>query len=400
MLILGIYLPTSINSVTSNVFLMASLFILNVSLLLIARKQRKINVWFVVIGLAINAIPWLFTLFSPFDNYAFGTSVYYLSLAILFIVKLEDLKITKMSDKVFTIINAVNIGLGFFMVLKVSIVNRLIILLYSDFHNDLVRLMISFHKPILTFTTHYIASVFFYLFFFICFKSYKYRNRRIDLVFSVGYLALLFYLNSNASIFFLVVGSVQLLFYFFRHKPIVFYSISSFILIVAMVLYEKTLALITNAFEQVSRILLSQNNGLVGRYSSDGILKGNIDFIANNPFNPIGYGYTDEMFFGDSGIVLNLLRGSLVLVILVYVALYMFLRRNLNSSKSANLIFGVLLLSELGFPITMYFRTLFILPFVIVYLNYLEMNWGTVQNYKLKDIKGANPMRLFKKEVS
>jgi hypothetical protein len=76
-----------------------------------------------------------------------------------------------------------------------------------------------------------------------------------------------------------------------------------------------------------------------------------------------------ELLFVDSGWVEYTLRGSVIFVLLIYGNLYFFLRRSLLVKTDRNWLFLVILTFELGFTSLTYYRTLYLLPFFIVFLN-------------------------------
>ena len=70
------------------------------------------------------------------------------------------------------------------------------------------------------------------------------------------------------------------------------------------------------------------------------------------------------------------LRGSIFLVLTVYIGLFAFLRRNLIRRSDAYLLFAVITGFELGFGSLTYIRTLYLLPVFVVYLNDLRRAAG------------------------
>ncbi|MEO7651366.1 MAG: hypothetical protein ABIZ80_12950, partial [Bryobacteraceae bacterium] len=112
--------------------------------------------------------------------------------------------------------------------------------------------------------------------------------------------------------------------------------------------------------------------GLLGRYSASGGLLGNLQYIADNPFSPIGLGLSRRLWYADSGPVEYIMKGSFPLLLSVYAGLFLFFRKNLVSKSRALFLFVVFVGFEVGYSNLQYFRTQYLLPFLIVYLNSLD----------------------------
>ncbi len=111
--------------------------------------------------------------------------------------------------------------------------------------------------------------------------------------------------------------------------------------------------------------------GLFARYAAEGLLASNFAYLSESPLSPIGFTVTETLYLGDSGVVVNLLRGSVPLLVAVYLGLFMFLRFNLRDRRTALWLWCVVVLFEIGFTPLQYFRFVAFVPFMIVYLNSL-----------------------------
>lgn len=369
LLVIGLYFPTSINSNSSSlltVILSVILFLLFILLLLGKVKIRKIFLYF---ALGINSLLWFSTLISPFIESRYGTAFYYLNLSLLFCLDLREIKIGKLTNKIFFFINIINIFLGFAIIFQnISIVN-FIVQSYSAFYPELVPNMVMQQKPVLTFATHSIAGFFFYLLFYLCVNTYKSSSNIIYLLFAISYMIFMFYLKSNTANIFLLIAFVQFLWFFLQNKPKLFYCITLGFGISYFFFVEKISNFLFLYQFQLSNSLSSSNNGLLARYSSSGNLQGNFDYLTQNYFRPVGFGYSKSIMYVDSGFLEYLTRGSLLLVLLIYIGFFLFLKKNLKSKTAAYTLFFMFLLFELGFSGLTYYRTLYFLPFIVVYLN-------------------------------
>ncbi|WP_141493445.1 hypothetical protein [Bacillus thuringiensis] len=188
----------------------------------------------------------------------------------------------------------------------------------------------------------------------------------------------------------MLIAVAQLMVYYFLNKRIVAYSIVLIGFMCCWIYSEQVDAFLNMIELTMDQTFSSHSNGVLGRYSDNGNLAGNLDYINEHPFRPIGFGYSPEIFYGDSGIVEYLTRGSVLLVLSMYGALFLFLKNNLYSKKIAYSLFILIVLFEIGFTVLTYGRMLYLLPFVVLYLNSLEQEKEAVSNIskpKKKKIK-------------
>jgi hypothetical protein len=66
-------------------------------------------------------------------------------------------------------------------------------------------------------------------------------------------------------------------------------------------------------------------------------------------------------------------------LLLIYFGLYRFLRYNLTSTSHALTLFLVIIAFETGFTAFTYFRTLYLIPFFVIYLKQIapDLNCGS-----------------------
>ena len=169
---------------------------------------------------------------------------------------------------------------------------------------------------------------------------------------------------------------VHVLYLFFRKKP----HLIIWVVLGLSLTFVFNQEFIILAYDKVHLVLGSDVNGFGARYSETGILNGNIDYISQNPFRALGIGFKNGLFFGDSGFIEHTLRGTMLLTIIFYTTFYLFLRKNLINTRLALILFAVDMIFELGNSFLFYFRTAFILPFIIIVLNYLEKQKNTNVN--------------------
>lgn len=368
----GLYLPTSSNAVISNNLLMFNSVILGAALIVMLLNRKRISTLPFFFLFVINLILWFATLTTPFNEIKVGSSLSFFIFSLLCCMNFNKFKTPQGIQKIFLLVNVINIFIGFSIIFQSPNVTEFIRIHYSAYYQELVPNMLMAQKPILTFASHSIAGLFLYLFFYLNLKTYTVRSNYLYLLLSIIYVYFLFALKSNAGYLFMILALIQVLTHLFKNSKKVAYSIS-FIALILVITYSSEIAM----FFKVTSIMVEQSfssssNGFLGRYSTEGNLAGNIQYLTEHPFRPIGFGYSTELFFGDSGLIEYLTRGSVLLVVGMYGALFTFLKINLIEKKSAYFIFMLVFLFELGFTILTYGRFLFFLPFVIIYLNYLQ----------------------------
>lgn len=368
----GLFTPTSINSNVSQKLVYFNLFFLLIIFLLLLFVNFKIKKVFVFSFILINVILSIFTLFTPFSMYSYGAGVLYLLLSLLFCLNLKDVVVSSFISKVFVVVNLLNIISGILVISDNMAIKKLLVMYYNNFYSDLLPNMMFYNKPVLTFSTHSIAGLYFFIFTFLNLKTFKKTNKLLYLLISIPYIIFCLALNSNSGYFFFFVGIIYFMYILMKTNRSLFVLFMISISIFFLFKQDTLIKIVGNIITLLKEKLESQKNGFLGRYSESGILQNSIDFIINYPFRGVGIGYSPELFYGDSGIIETCLRGTILFTFVIYVSFFLFMRSNLMSKKTASFLYIVFMLFELGFSSLIYFRTLYILPFIIVYLNHLE----------------------------
>ncbi|OCB76568.1 hypothetical protein LPBF_06455 [Flavobacterium crassostreae] len=243
---------------------------------------------------------------------------------------------------------------------------------YTAGYDALLPNMLSGLKPVTTFATHSIAALFLFLFFYLNIKAYKSLKKNIYLLTAIIFLLLLLFIRSNSALVF-ISFSLFILFKLFKSNKS---SLGYFtLIIIAIIIYftfvDDTLIVFLNNFD-ISVILSSDKNGLQGRYSSASPLQVTMDYILSHPFSPLGLTYSDKLYYSDSGFILYFLRGSIFLLFGVYFGFISLIKNNLFNNREANFFIFFILLFEIGYPVLIYVRLLYFIPFYVVYSNHLE----------------------------
>ena len=375
LVLFALYFPTSIGGVISQTLSVVPFVVLCSVFLFLLLQRRGLGPRLLVLNSLLSMLLLMFsTLMSPFTEYSWGAVVVYLSLVLLYCVNLKDVPLARVMEFLFIAVNLVNIALAVGIVLNVSLVDQFIKENYSAFFPQLVEFMIDwYNKPIITFGSHSVAGFFFYLFFYLNYKAYVMKKSRWHLFLAITYVGLEVFVQSSTAFVFTALAVMQLLrLFLLRNRqavPLVTLGILAFLILI----FLKDVNIPNIAAALTKAAIGDEEGGLLARYSSGGILAGTINYILGHPLSPIGFSYSEELFYGDSGFVVYLLRGSLPLLLTVYGGLFIFLKANLKSKTTALFSFLVIIAFEIGFTPLLYFRFLGFLPFMIVYLNGLAL---------------------------
>lgn len=367
--LLGIFLPTSLNYTILVGYVGGYSVALCLILFLWKIRDATFPVNNLVIAFFIMFILLIATWTTPLNDYSLGALLPITAFVLIFCLNLNEIKLSRKSIKLFNVINVFFLVSGMSIVLDVQYVKDIFLRYYNDYYQNLLPNMFRENKPVLFFSSHSRGAFHLFLFFFASFVAYKHLRRRVYLLFCVGYIVLLLNLKSNTAYLFLVVSLIILVSYLFKGK-LSMVLLSLIPVSVLLLFYADGIMTFTSTLAAEMQYSLGSNkNGILGRFGDGGQLVQNLEFIKNNPFRPVGLGYSENLFFSDNGMVLYTLRGTVVLTILIYLGLYWFLRRNLEYNYQIYTLFFAFLLMDLAAPALTYFRTLFILPFLIVIIR-------------------------------
>jgi hypothetical protein len=310
----------------------------------------------------------VFTVTSPFDDYSPGVLMLYGALAILYLQNLRALRSPRI-EQAFRVVTAISLGAGYAVALNVAAADRLLVTWYSGFYQELVPNMVLLNKPVLTFATHSMAGFMVYLLFYMQWYGWRCLGGWWRLTAAIGYIGLLAALTSTTGMAYFVVASAQV--GVFTARRVRYKALAAGLVLLAAVALVASRDIDYGALVRQTQaaVVGDRVRGLAARYGSEGLLAGNMAYLAESPLSPIGFGATDTLYLGDSGIVVNILRGSLPLLLAVYVGLWLFLDANLRDRRTAIVVFLATLAFEVGFNPMMYFRFVAFVPFLVVYMN-------------------------------
>ncbi|MGH9161293.1 MAG: hypothetical protein ACRD2X_15085 [Vicinamibacteraceae bacterium] len=332
---------------------------------------------------SVAILGWLstLTLLSPHARLAPGLVAMFVALALMLATNTKAVTDRQATKRTLACINVFALAIGAALCFDLQWADRFIKAYYTAFYPTIHISMLDWHdKPVLTFATHSIAGFFYYLFFYLNFRTYAVTGSGAALAAAVGHIALGLALRSTTGSILLTLAAGQLAVAVYRRhgRQVAWLPLVAPVVIVGLLVSQADRLLAS--IEPVREIVVgTESSGLLSRYSSTGMLGGNLRYLNDSPFSPLGfnYGLEHDLFYGDSGFIQFLLRGSLPLVLLVYGGLYGFLRSNLRSRTDVRWLYIVILAFDLGIVSLFSFRITSFLVFMIVYLNSLERSRST-----------------------
>lgn len=386
LLVTGMYFPSSIggeHSVTAILGAFCALFLLLGYLAWKHGVCRELGA-FISLPIMIVLVGCTFwTIVSRPVEVDLGLFLKFGALALVLALDLRDLRLGAIVEKAFFVVNSINILGGFAILVGNEWVAEFLPSYYWTSDSDLVPLMMSMHKPILTFGSHALAGLFTYLFFWANWENYRMRRSDWALLFALCYFVLLLALTSFTSLGFATLAAAQVCVWSWKRGRRFFVAFSLSVVLVILTAAHAFADEIDAArdFPQFAELafLNGDRNGPLSRYGPEGTLRPAITYLFEHPFSAIGLtrsasaldvGSAVHFFVGDSGPLEYLLRGSVPLLFLTYFGVYRFLRWNLAWRSHWITLFAVILVFETGFSALTSSRTLFLLPFLVVYLNH------------------------------
>ena len=121
-------------------------------------------------------------------------------------------------------------------------------------------------------------------------------------------------------------------------------------------------------------VILKENNGLLARMSMNSRLAGSYEYVFNSPLIGVGFTYGGDLAFGDNILSEYILRAGFAGYFLVMLMVVGYLYANLTSKLAFFLVLAFVLMSDLGYPLFVAFRFVFIFPVLIILVNmYTDM---------------------------
>lgn len=377
LLIVGLYFPTSIGGEYLPIFYQVSLLgALSVLLYLISKRGARpgAGTYLVLPVLLLLTASTFSTLLTHSFPIGWGTLLEYILLVLVLSLDLRGVVPGPFMRRAFVIANVVGIGCGILILIGNETFDTFLSTFYAYFYAELVPNMLRLHKPVLTFGTHSLAGFFLYLFFWLNWENYNARRTKLALCGALSWLILLLAVASVTALALASLAFAQIGVWLWKRNRKAF-AAAALVLFVGLLAGGKWLEdyfEITEPMELVSGFFGNEVSGPVARYGPGGSERGRIEYLVNRPFAPIGVAAPVFAATVDSAPIDYLLRGSVPLLVLLYFGVFRFARHNLTSRTHALTLFFVIVGFEVGFTVLSYFRTFYLLPLVVVYLNNLS----------------------------
>jgi hypothetical protein len=393
LLVIGMYFPSSLGGEHSIAAILAAFAALFTLLIYLVWKRGVRPEAAVFISVPIVVVLFACTILAvssrpvQIDS---GLFIKFIALALVLALDLRELRLGTVARRVFVVVNFLNILAGLAILIGNDWIGEFLPTYYWTSDPKLVPLMLSLHKPVLTFGSHALAGLFLYLFFLVNWEEHRLRGGRVALIFALSYLVLLVGLTSFTAFGLGALALSQMgLWYWKRNRRVFLVSTLFIAAVIPFVVRAADPVDFLTELPQVAEVGLldPDHNGPLSRYGPEGTLRGEIRYLFDHPFSPIGLARSESafgvetpshFFVGDSGPLEYLTRGSVVLLFLIYFGLYRFLRDNLLLRSHATGLFLVIVAFETGYSALVdSSRTYFLLPFFVIYLNHVSLNQTT-----------------------
>ena len=374
---IGLLAPTSIHGDYSLALLGIMLSVLLASIVILYWHHGCRPFVLAAVSLPMMILLSACTMFASSFRFGWGVFAQFNLLALVYALDLRKVQPGPLFGWTFKIANVLYIVWGIGIIVGNEAIGQFTTDWYAQFYQELVPGMLGLHKPVLAFGTHSLAGFFAYLLFWLNWQHYTVTRSRLALAFSICFIALLLALTSFTSLALVMVALAQVTVWLWKRSQRAFVLGLAGVLAIAL-LAAATLADEIDQFREAvpfatATLLNSDLSGPLARYGEQGDLKGSISYLREHPLSPVGYTNPPFLFFADSGPLEYLLRGSIPFLCLVYIGLYVFLRYNSPSHKYAIALFLTFLAFELGFVALTYFRTILLLPFLVMYPKHFSV---------------------------
>lgn len=379
--IIGIFTPSSIGGAISSTPAVILSFVGLGILVTILFRQKTVDSVNLLIGLAFGVAITAFTLFSKYDTYKYGNGLLFIILFCLSLINNKN-NPNNLQGYLNTLMlaNILLAILSFGLILEIPAITDFTNQFYAAFYPELIPNMIFQHKPVTVFATHSVAGFYDFIFLWLNLMAFRFTKQKRYLLSVLFFMIFLFFLQSSTSLTLLLLAALVLQFELYKVNKHFAYFIYILELFCLILLYPAADGLIDSVFVR----MFSDNNGLGGRYAEGGNLIHNLNYIMNNPLSGIGFGYSTDFMYADSGYLEYSLRNSILGALAIIFVFCRYILRNIKGPHAYFLIF-IYLFFEIGFSNLIYFRMLSITLFTVAFFNQLQRHEITLE--KTKSVK-------------
>lgn len=363
LIIFGFLLPSSIDAVLLPYALYPILnFILFIVLLIFSFKS--INLTSTILSFVIITLFMINTFFSYLQEYQIGTLLTILPILLLLSV---NIKIIDTQDiiKTLNILTFILFIFGIGMLFDIHLIQMLLKNSYTGTYADLYLYRIIDKSPVGPFGTHSIAAFIYFIFALIYYVYGLILKKYAYIFISFIYFMLIILLHSNSSLVFAV-------FYIFLviNTPFLLYKMSFQFLLYNLLIIIIGFFIINNSIDIISLLAGTNTNGLIARYGANGVLNNTILYLYDTNFLGDGLGYTQDLYYTDSGYIHSLLLYGVTGTVLFYIIFIKFIMKNFTVIEF--FILSSFLFFEIGYDMLFYNRTVYLLILIAYFLNSLD----------------------------
>ncbi|WNO61676.1 hypothetical protein [Rheinheimera sp. MMS21-TC3] len=398
-LIISLYFPSSLGGVinpylTVLSYCLAIFIILFGALLFKVTLSKKLLSFSFLLLLTLSAM----SVFSPFGHLTLGALVPYIALCLICSINIRDLYFTKNQIRVVLLLI---LSLLIFA-LCISFESKAVIefqrTFYQQLYPELFDFMVTWaNKPVIVFATHSVAGFAFFIIAFVCLVFSRlvctFSAKCILRFFSVAFSILLLLLLSNTGFFLFFIMVLAYFYYIFRAVNVVIVMLFLLVLFYFIFINLNTVVwFVEDVSKLFFNVVLREDNGLLSRFSLGGRLAGSYAYVFDSPILGVGFTSGGDLAFGDNILSEYVLRGGFFGYFLVLVIVVGYLYSNIKSFASFILVLGFVFVSDLGYPLFVASRFVFIFPVLIVLVNmYFEMNLSKIDKQQkiTADLKRA-----------
>ena len=375
-LLIALFFPTSINGVINpHLSLIGNLIALMVFFAGIMIGSLRLSLTLFSISLAFMLLLAVMTILSPFSQITLGAVVPYVTFLLVCSINIKSVVFTKTQRRVVIFL----IVLLFVSCLLVLFDVKPFIAFQESYYQmfpDLFDFMMNWaKKPVLMFATHSVAGFAYFLIALILFIFARIADSKVVryslFLASLSFSAFLVLLLSNTGFFLFVVMLLIYLFSMFRAFGILGWLVSLIILVTLISIYIDDISTVLSfAWDSFITVASSKDNGLLARFTLNSRLAGSYEYVFNSPLVGVGFTEHSSLAFGDNMLSEYVLRAGFFGYLLVLVLVFGFFYSNLKLKTVAVLLFIFVILSDLGYPLFVALRFVFIFPLLIILSNY------------------------------
>ena len=384
-LLISLFLPTSLSGVMFGTYYVLAVYIVEFLLFCILLKGRRNRTRFIFCLFTFFYLV-LITLLSffivPDVRFSLVRGLPIINLLLLLSIDFKNDLSYKATRTILNIVVLIMTIVGVAVILRVGPVMNILKSLYTDSYESATINAMDNAKPVFTYAI-YTRTAFVYTLLFLCYYKDLMRGHKISLIPCLILMALTFFLKSNSGLVYFGAMALLILFYF-RKKP----WIIVLTIIVVVIYIKRNIDALLLELEKITSITTS---GFGSRYTS-GLFAENMKII--NSSLGIGFNILDTLTYADSGWLFYLTMGSFPLMIVIYVLLFFFLKKNVKSWFFIIVFMAIMSFEFVENGLNLY-RLVLLYPFVMQCFAY-KIVWvpkkktRTVVIRKLEPLKEAN----------